>query len=98
MKHPLIIDSMQVKKAQNENLDDKKENESLNFEIKNKKIYHVNFLDMIITLFLSPFVMMISLYSLSYLVALCVFCIQQYTILFFGGVFVFLMLLFKKMD
>ncbi len=98
LKHPLIPDSIQI---QPEKLDDKKENvtqtETQKPENKKKGV-RINLFGVILSLIFAPFVMMLSLFSFSYLVALCVFCIHNYTILFFCSVFLFLMILFWNME
>ena len=105
VQHPLIPDSMQVRNYQHErpeNLNDKNDdkNENENHihvpKIKKKKGYSINFLGVIFSLIFMPFMLMIALFG--YLVALCVVCIHELTILFFAGVFILFMLLFKRME
>jgi uncharacterized protein YqhQ len=100
VKHPLILDYTKVQQAQPENLDDKKEKDTPKPETKKKKAYRVTFLGVIFTLILSlifmPFMLM--MYLFCYLVSMCIFCIHQVYFLFFTGVFVFLMILFWKME
>lgn len=102
LQHPLIPDSIQVQQVHPENLDDKKENETHTQkpETKKTKVYRVTFLGVIFSLILSlifmPFMCM--MYLFCYLVSMCIFCIHQVYFLFFTGVFVFLMILFWKME
>ncbi len=108
MKHPLIPDSIQVQQVhpEPENHDDKKENETQTTNQtetqkpgnKKKKGGQINLFSVILSLIFSPFILMLSFLSFSYLVALCVFCIHNYTILFFCAVFIFLMILFWIME
>ena len=102
VKHPLILDYTKVQQAQTENLDDKKETNTPTQtpETKKTKVYRVTFLGVILSLILTlifmPFMLM--MYLFCYLVSMCIFCIHQVYFLFFTGVFVFLMILFWKME
>jgi hypothetical protein len=86
VKHPLILDYTKVQG----------ENETQKPATKKKNVYRLNFLGVIFSLIFMPFILMLSLFG--YLVALCIFCIHEFAILFFTGIFVFLMILFKQMN
>ncbi len=92
VEHPLIPESIQIQKEKEK----KMEQHNTTQEPKKKKVYHLNFLGVIMMLIFMPFMLMITLFG--YLVALCVFCIHEFMFLFFGCVFVFLMILFWKLE
>ena len=95
VEHPLIPESLRIQKETEKEKEKETELPKATQEPKKKK-FRVNILGVIMMLLFMPFMTMLTLFS--YLVALCVFCIHEFTILFFVVVFVFLMILFWKMD
>jgi hypothetical protein len=93
VEHPLIPESLQIQKKMEQSNETQTNTQT---QTKKKNVYRLNFLGVIFSLIFMPFILMLSLFG--YLVALCVFCIHEFTILFFVAVFVFLMILFWKME
>lgn len=95
VEHPLIPDSLRIQKKM-EQSNETHTTTQTQTQTKKKNVYRLNFLGVIFSLIFMPFILMLSLFG--YLVALCVFCIHEFTILFFVAVFVFLMILFWIME
>jgi hypothetical protein len=93
VEHPQIPDSLRIQKKMEQSNETQTNTQT---QTKKKNVYRLNFLGVIFSLIFMPFILMITLFG--YLVALCVFCIHEFTILFFVAVFVFLMILFWIME
>jgi len=93
VEHPQIPDSLRIQKKMEHSNETQANTQT---KTKKKNVYRLNFLGVIFSLIFMPFILMLSLFG--YLVALCVFCIHEFTILFFVAVFGFLMILFWIME